>query len=75
MSITYTIVEQDQIEPYVEQLLSLEKDISYPIEGGADHFHIVHGTNYHSFFTTMGKTRFLLIQDNTTLIGSAAATW
>ena len=74
MTIRYRIVDEQNLEPYVEQLLTIERTISYPIEGGTDEFTIVHGQQYHPFFTQMGKSRFLLVTDNENLVGIVAGT-
>ena len=75
MSIRFTILQHTELDNFKVQLLSLEQSIRYPIEGGQDYFTIVHGEQYHTFFSSMGPTRFLLVLDQDTVIGTAAATW
>jgi hypothetical protein len=75
MSIHFSIKNHTEIAVYTNSLLDLEKSIRYPIDDGNDYFTIIHGKNYHPFFSSMGITKFLIAFDEEEVIGSAAGTW
>lgn len=65
-------VRPDELAPWVEQLGALERDITYPIDDGADRFAISHGAAYHPFFSALGEAHFLLALDQDRVIGCVA---
>ena len=71
----FKVVDHLQLNPMITQLKQIEAEISYPIDGGNDAFYIDHGHDYHSFFSTMGKVRFILAYVDDELVGSIAGVW
>jgi GNAT superfamily N-acetyltransferase len=64
-------VRPDELQPWVPQLQTLERDISYPV-GTSDRFVISHGDAYHPFFSSLGDAHFLLALDGDTVVGCLA---
>ncbi len=75
MSGKLKILEANEIQTYVKGLRALEASISYPISAGADSFQIDHGSEYHPFFSEMGKCKFMLFVDGSKVLGSLAGVW
>ena len=75
MSLGFEILDAEGLAGWQDGLRELEADISYPIEGGADSFRIDHGSSYASFFTGMGKARFMVVTEGSRVVGSLAAVW
>ena len=71
----FSILTPQEIQNFVEDLHHLEREITYPIEGGEDRFYIDHGEIYHAFFSRMGKTRFLTTFYQGKPIGVLATVW
>ena len=70
--IRYTILGPEKMEGYQDELTDLESSISYPLEGGDDSFTIRHGKKYHSFFTDMGQSFFLIARSHERICGTIA---
>ena len=76
MKLQYHIIGEKDLNPFVQKLRLIEKDIEYPLEDGGENFFIDHGKQYSPFFTQQGfKTRFLIILDNDNVVGSIAGVW
>ena len=76
MKLTYHIVNENELEPFVPELRSVEKKIEYPLENGTESFVIDHGKRYSPFFTQQGyKTKFLIIETNNMIVGSLVGVW
>ena len=76
MNLKYQIVREQQIDPFINDLRLIEKDIEYPLEDGTEGFYIDHGNHYSPFFTQQGyKTRFLIITKKDKVVGSIAGVW
>ncbi len=76
MKYNFDIFAPEEIDTYVKDFRLLEKRIQYPLENGQGNFRIVHGDDYHQFFTQQGyKTRFVAIKYRDKVIGSVAGVW
>lgn len=76
MNLKYHIVSEEQLNPFISDLRSIEKNIEYPLEDGTEAFFIDHGKDYSPFFTQQGyKTRFLIIENKDKVVGSIAGVW
>lgn len=75
MVIQFILTNETGIEKYAQQLNKIEASISYPLTESNDHFTITHGSPYHTFFSTMGKTRFIVVLDNGAVIGLMVGVW
>ena len=73
MSLELRHVEAHALHPYVEDLRSLERDVSYPIDDGKDRFVLSHGDAYHPFFSSMGEAHFVLALEQGRVVGCIAA--
>ena len=75
MWINFKIIDSLNIVEYQNQFTSLEKNITYPLDGGMDSFTINHGVKYNQFFSKMGKARFILAFNSDDLCGSIVGVW
>lgn len=76
MNLSFEVCNEEGLCKYVQSLKSIEKNILYPLENGAESFRISHGETYAPFFTNQGyKTRFLIIKDNQKVIGGIVGIW
>jgi len=76
MKLNYNIVDIEGLKPFISELRSIEAAIKYPIQNGVESFIIDHGPQYTPFFSQQGyKTRFLIIMNKKTVIGSIAGIW
>ena len=76
MRYEFDIIGPEQVNKYIRDFKSLEKTIEYPLENGHGNFRIIHGGNYHKFFSQQGfKTRFVAIKNENKVIGAIAGIW
>ena len=76
MKYEFDIIGPENINKYIHDFRSLEEKIEYPLENGLGNFRIIHGDNYHTFFTQQGfKTRFVAIKYEHKVIGTVAGVW
>ncbi|MEC9474620.1 MAG: hypothetical protein VX746_01700 [Candidatus Neomarinimicrobiota bacterium] len=76
MKYEFDIFSPEEMGKYIRDFKSLEKTIEYPLEDGLGNFRIIHGDNYHTFFTQQGfKTRFVAIKYDHKVIGTVAGVW
>ena len=76
MKYEFDIIGPENINKYIHDFRSLEEKIEYPLENGLGNFRIIHGENYHTFFTQQGfKTRFVAIKKRNKVIGTIAGIW
>ena len=76
MRYEFDIIGPEQVNKYIRDFKSLEKTIEYPLENGHGNFRIIHGGNYHTFFSQQGfKTRFVAIKNENKVIGAIAGIW
>ena len=76
MRYEFDIIGPEQVNKYIRDFKSLEKTIEYPLENGQGNFRIIHGGNYHTFFSQQGfKTRFVAIKNENKVIGANAGIW
>ena len=76
MKYEFDIIGPENINNYIHDFRSLEEKIEYPLENGLGNFRIIHGENYHTFFTQQGfKTRFVAIKKRNKVIGTIAGIW
>ena len=76
MKYEFDIIGPEKVNKYICDFRSLEEKIEYPLEDGLGNFRIIHGDNYHTFFTQQGfKTRFVAIKNENKVIGSIAGIW
>ena len=76
MKYEFDIIGPEKVSKYIRDFRSLEERIEYPLEDGLGNFRIIHGENYHTFFTQQGfKTRFVAIKNENKVIGSIAGIW
>lgn len=62
-------VEAADLAPYAPGLRALEAAIRYPIEDGADHFTIDHGSDYAAFYRGLGDAHFLVAEQGSAVVG------
>ncbi len=65
------LLEPQQLRPHVPALRALERSIEYPL-GDGQAFCIDHGPRYHTFFSSMGRSVFVLAFRRGRLLGSLA---
>jgi hypothetical protein len=76
MKYEFDIIGPEDVSQYISDFRSLEEKIEYPLENSHGNFRIIHGDNYHTFFTQQGfKTRFVAIKNENKVIGVIAGIW
>tara|TARA_Y100000590_G_scaffold63016_1_gene67521 strand:- start:1470 stop:2369 length:900 start_codon:yes stop_codon:yes gene_type:complete len=76
MKYEFDIVGPEEVSKYIRDFKTLEEKIEYPLEDGVGSFRIIHGNDYHTFFTQQGfKTRFVAIKNENKVIGTIAGIW
>ena len=69
--VTFSFVSVDELGRYQRQLEELEKEFYYPLDK-SQFFQIYHGKKYSSFFERIGKSKFVILQADDTVIGIMA---
>jgi hypothetical protein len=72
VAISFRTLNPRELEPWHESLRHLERDIQYPVGDVGETFRIDHGADYHSFFSNMGATRFVLALDGQDVVATLA---